>query len=101
MKYRKKPVEIEAVQFLGGDFAPIIEAFPESKNWKGWLHEDGKWRLDIPTLEGVMEATDGDFIIQGVKGEHYPCKPDIFAATYEEVPLSNAEAIHGEKGDTK
>ncbi len=89
MKYRKKPVEIEAVQFLEGDFSPILEAFPEAKNWKGWLHDDGKWRLDIPTPEGVMSATEGDFIIQGVRGEHYPCNPDIFSITYDEAPLSN------------
>lgn len=58
-KYRKKPVVIDAYQT---DTA-----------------------LDIPTLEGVMRANAGDWIITGVKGERYPCKPDIFAATYEAV----------------
>jgi hypothetical protein len=89
-KFRKKPVVIEAVQFpgLNGDnpcFDPVIKAFPEAAKWKGWLHDDGTWRLDIPTLEGVVTASPGDWIIKGVAGEFYPCKPDIFEQTYEEV----------------
>ena len=93
MKYRKKPVVIEAVQFLQGNFSAIIAAFPEAVKWNGWLHEDGKWRADIPTMEGTMTATDGDWIIKGVKGEFYPCKPDIFEATYEpEHILANDKA---------
>jgi len=89
-KFRKKPVVIEAVQFpgLNGDspcFDPVIKAFPEAAHWKGWLDDDGKWRLDIPTLEGVITASPGDWIIKGVKGEFYPCKPDIFEETYEAV----------------
>jgi hypothetical protein len=90
MKFRKKPVVIEAVQFpgLNGDnpcFDPVIKVFPEAAKWKGWLHDDGTWRLDIPTLEGVVTASPGDWIIKGVAGEFYPCKPDIFEQTYEEV----------------
>lgn len=79
MKFRKKPVVIEAVQFHGSK---------ESANaiWK-WMgratvnHDGGD--LLIETLEGVMRANPSDWIIKGVKGEFYPCKPDIFAATYE------------------
>ena len=83
MKFRKKPVVIDAVQFKDGNFAPVLAAFPEAKEWKGWLAAPHRWCLDIPTLEGVMTAQDGDWIIKGIKGECYPCKPDIFEATYE------------------
>lgn len=75
MKYRKKPVVIEATQWFKHGDHPKVTAMPrglESAN-KGWV-----W-----TLEGGHEVTPGDFIITGVKGEHYPCKPDIFELTYE------------------
>ena len=82
-KFRKKPVVIEAVRFVDNDFSAILKVFPEAKEWHGWLHSDMKWRLDIPTLEGTTVATSGDWIIKGIKGEFYACKPDIFAETYE------------------
>lgn len=79
-KYRKKPVVIEAVQLRGGYTKEIKEFMGEHP------HEwDGAVGLKIPTLEGVMIATQFDWIIRGVKGELYPCKPDIFDATYEPV----------------
>lgn len=83
-KYRKKPVVIEAMQFNGNvvlsDFQQwLMKVDPERK----CLYVEDK--LSIHTLEGVMTADFGDFIIQGVKGELYPCKPDIFYATYEQV----------------
>ena len=73
MKYRKKPVVIEATQwFKMGDHPAVFMG-----------------RLGIlpfiETLEGPMTVTPGDYIITGVKGEHYPCKPDIFEMTYEKV----------------
>jgi hypothetical protein len=77
-KYRKKPVVIAAMQWTGENREAI-------KSWCGasdWLYVP---ELVIPTLEGSMSALPGDWIIKGVKGEFYPCKPDIFAATYEEV----------------
>lgn len=85
-KYRKKPVVIEAVEWKG--------PFAEPLDWPDWFHiaiihrtalplDDG--RLYISTLEGAVIADLGDMIIKGVKGELYPCKPDIFAATYEAV----------------
>lgn len=86
MKYRKKPVVIEAEQFLGGDFSTsIIEKFVGQElacnmNGTGECQE-----LIIPTLEGEHIASKGDYIIKGVKGEFYPCKPDIFELTYEKV----------------
>lgn len=80
-KFRKKPVVIEAVQFTGDNCIQILSwmGIPESDNPE--LHT-----TDCPvihTLEGDLVAETGDWIIKGVKGEFYPCKPDIFTATYE------------------
>ena len=73
MKYRKKPVVIEATQwFKMGDHARVMKHFDSDMGY-------------IDTLEGMHIVKPGDYIITGVKGEHYPCKPDIFAMTYEEV----------------
>ena len=81
-KYRKKPVEIEAIQFTKDSAIKIVEW----SNHKVMEITRGKEpKLIIRTLEGDLEATIGDFIIKGVKGEFYPCKPDIFEITYEEV----------------
>lgn len=80
--YRKKPVVIEAHRFAGGSEEP---GWP--KDWITIRHEfskDGE-SIFIQTLEGRMEGDKGDWIIKGVKGEFYPCKPDIFEATYEPV----------------
>jgi len=79
MKYRKKPVVIEAVEWNSTDARR-----DEISALAGFdvLHEPGG-NLLIPTLEGVMSASPGDMIIKGVKGEVYPCKPDIFAQTYD------------------
>lgn len=79
-EYRKKPVVIEAVQFDGENSADIHE-FCGSE-----VREPvGKEYLEIKTLEGVMKASINDFIIKGVSGEFYPCKPDIFEKTYDKV----------------
>ena len=81
-KFRKKPVVIEAVQWHGANVAEI-EQFTEGK--AAGL-KDGSGGIDrflISTLEGDHIANLNDFIIRGVKGEFYPCKPDIFALTYE------------------
>ena len=82
MKYRKKPVVIEAVQWLGTavSFNEILAAFPEMKWAPG---EMGSYIFEIETLEGKHLASKWDWVIKGVAGEFYPCKPDIFAATYE------------------
>ena len=86
-KFRKKPVVIEAQQLLGSiDDAQALQAWANSTERpvevKSGLHG---WCLAIQTLEGEHLATPGDWIIKGVKGEFYPCKPDIFALTYEVV----------------
>lgn len=76
--FRKKPVEIKAIQYTG-DPNPIWEAFP------GHPIGVSAGNLIIPTLEGPHTAIPSDFIIQGVAGEIYPCKEDIFWKTYEEI----------------
>ena len=77
-KYRKKPVVIEAVQWTGNNISDICKFTDRDVN-----HLIAGGQLYITTLEGVHRASGGDFIIKGVKGEFYPCKPDIFAQTYE------------------
>ena len=79
MKYRKKPVVIEAVQY-GPYSAPSIELMMFLEGSGATLTEDG---IIIPTLEGDHLARVGDYIIRGVQGELYPCKPDIFEQTYD------------------
>jgi hypothetical protein len=92
-RFRKKPVEIEAMQTAPVD--PLVaEKDREEQNRlvAQWIVNEGgdvcdfgrSW-IEIKTLEGVMTASPGDWIIRGVQGEFYPCKPDIFAETYEAV----------------
>lgn len=69
-QFRKKPIVVSAYRYQG--------ALDE-----GLTTQDG--RVGVETLEGFMEASLGDYIIRGVKGEFYPCKPDVFEASYEEV----------------
>lgn len=98
-QYRKKPITIEAWQVpnvpkqerMGREQG--LQARAEFNSIGEWLGEDGQAILDavdgpcflIETLEGTMKARAGDFVIRGVQGEFCPCKPDIFAATYEAV----------------
>lgn len=89
MKFRKKPVVIEAFKWTGDrgqieDPEWIIEAI---KSGKVWFSNPGtsEVAMEISTLEGEMCGRRGDWIIKGIKGEIYPCKPDIFHATYEAV----------------
>ena len=90
MKYRKKPVVVEAIQWDGnGDtFNKIVKFVGDDL----WVHEHGKvatiferYELSINTLEGKMRVSNYDYIVKGVNGEFYPCKPDIFEKTYEMV----------------
>jgi hypothetical protein len=101
MRFRKKPVEIEAIQLTWQNWCEICDFIPRPWFDRGvWLDEEGnplpenKWRfgennndlgLLINTPEGKMLARGNDWIIKGVKGEFYPCKPDIFEATYERL----------------
>ena len=85
-KYRKKPVVIEAIQFVD-----TTERIGEIQEFMGGITirvdyaDKNNPIIKIETLEGVMDASVGDYIIKGVHGEFYPCKPDIFEKTYEEV----------------
>lgn len=82
-KFRKKPVVIEAELFDGSETsARLVCAFASASVSPGWDRVD---HINIVTLEGAMRADKGDWVIKGVNGEFYPCKPDIFAATYEHV----------------
>ncbi len=87
MKYRKKPVVVDAVQVTASTFdAP----HPNPEHIAGVIYDPVLRIATIQTLEGLMIANIGDWIIRGVKGEFYPCKPDIFEATYE-VAESDSE----------
>lgn len=85
MKYRKKPVVIQAVRW-DGNMATVEPLLMGGLGTPGHVEQElTDPSLIIVTLEGRMRADVGDFIIKGVKGELYPCKPDIFEATYELV----------------
>lgn len=88
MKYRKKPVVIEAHQIGEGGWPDSIwDGVKQNQIILHLQRETGSkvvtGYVEIKTLEGVMRGEVGDYIIKGIKGEFYPCKPDIFAATYE------------------
>lgn len=90
MKYRKKPVEVEAFKFY---VDPIPDWFADEITANNVIlrkcdytrYSIDEAYCEIKTLEGVMKACGGDYIIRGVAGEFYPCKPDIFEQTYEKV----------------
>jgi hypothetical protein len=86
MKFIKKPVEIEAIKFTRDNWNEV-KAFTNETAYKLTIekHINGIATCIIPTLEGRHIATEGDWIIKGIKGEFYPCKPDIFEATYKKV----------------
>ena len=93
MKYRKKPVVIEARQLTDENYVEIHDWVYDVDSSSMYdavigaiLSEKRKYNgLPIPTLEGKMVASIGDYVIKGIKGEFYPCKPDIFENTYEKV----------------
>lgn len=78
-RFRKKPVVIEALQYTGRNAADVLSWAAGAAKIK----EEGEALL-IETMEGTLRADRDDWIIRGVKGEFYPCKPDIFAATYDD-----------------
>jgi hypothetical protein len=86
-KYRKRPVEVEAVKFNGSstDVGRITCWMETGKLYPLGMSTCDFVSMVIPTLEGDMTVQPGDFVIRGVAGEFYPCKPEIFAATYELV----------------
>jgi len=82
-QYRKKPVVIDAMQFTD-EMKDRVFNFVTCNCYPDFT-DDGKPALRIQTLEGDMTANIGDWVIKGVKGEFYPCKPDVFEMTYEEI----------------
>jgi hypothetical protein len=106
-KFRKKPVEIEAVQWTGV-VTPELEALFGTRELT--IKTSGSPLLQVRTLEGVMTANVGDWIIQGTRGELYPCKPEVFADVYEEarsyregmkfVPVSAIHLYNTVRGQT-
>lgn len=82
MKYRKKPVVVDAVQWHG-QCTDSLPAWCDRR--VALVHTDNGWRLQVRTLEGELFASPGDWLICGIQAEVYPCKPDVFAATYEAV----------------
>ena len=87
MKYRKKPVVIEAIQWTGKNDEEFFDFSNQSFESAGkyFIGNTTNETLSIETLEGTMIANVGDYIIKGVSGEFYPCKPDIFEKTYDKV----------------
>ena len=86
MKYRKKPVEVEAIRFYRNKWDGEIHRYKSSATYPMVLLSIIQgFSPVIETLEGDMKVSDGDYIIKGVQGEFYPCKPDIFEQTYEAV----------------
>jgi hypothetical protein len=81
MRFRKRPIVIEAWQWQGQP----IDNWPPWVTWGASVDEANTRRLTINSLEGRLSADLGDWIIQGIRGELYPCKPDIFTETYEPV----------------
>ena len=93
-RYRKRPVEVEAMRWDGtaDNATPVVQWIQDNGanctyecNTEPCSGDDGGHNIIIRTLEGDMMAVAGDFIIKGVQGEFYPCKPDIFHATYKEA----------------
>ena len=99
MKFRKKPVVIDAIQFTRESIVECTRFISEGKpseNLTGFdslVDLNGNFSFKIHTLEGVMHVSLGDWVIRGVKGELYPCKPDIFEATYEKVDGVSAHTV--------
>ena len=98
-RFTKKPVTIDAIQWTGRNLREVIsftDGPPDTRSahagmaWEAYAELVERDGLKIYTLEGRMLANIGDWIIRGVKGEYYPCKPDIFEATYTSAPQAQA-----------
>ena len=80
MFYKTKPVEIEALEWKGSNIRDMLNFYPDVIVEES---DEGEWLIKISTLEGIMTANIGDFIIKGTLGEYYPCKPEAFYNKYE------------------
>ena len=94
-KFVKKPVVVEAIQYNGINITEV-ESFVGAKLPTVWLSVE-ETQLILSTLEGDMKVSKGDYVIKGVKGEFYPCKPDIFKQSYNIVEENNGILSEGEK----
>ena len=94
-KFVKKSVVVEAIQYNGINITEV-ESFVGAKLPTVWLYVEDT-QLVIPILEGNMKVSKGDYIIKGIKGEFYPCKPDVFKSTYNVVEDNNGILSEGEK----
>ena len=83
MKYRKKPVVVEALQWTGDNLVEIADFIKDTERY--FEIDSPNKEIKIGTLEGIMTANVNDYIIKGIKGELYPCKPDIFEKIYDIV----------------
>ena len=83
-RYKKKPVEIEAIQFISDNIEKVYEMLGDNLIVTPTAEGEGLYHF-IRTLEGDMEISWNNYVIKGVKGEFYPCKPDIFELTYEKI----------------
>lgn len=81
MRFRKKPVVIEAMRYLPGKTCEALAEWMDCPHVEDDCYEDAEWLVE--TLEGPLYAKAGDWIVRGIQGEFYPVKPDIFEATYE------------------
>ena len=94
--YVKKPVVVQAVEYNGAN-KEEIEAFVGKKLDTVYTELKEPLELKIPTLEGDMKASKGDYIIKGIRGEFYPCKPDVFEKTYDVIENAERPQTFGEK----
>lgn len=93
-KYRKKPVVIEAIKLERHNISEVLRFVGRALDAWQENSETGENRIKIETKEGVMTASEGDYVIRGVSGEFYPCKPDIFEQTYT-IEISAAKPGSG------
>lgn len=93
-KYREKSGTIQAIRYTGDNLQEILDFTGKHPSWYVWFKDFEHYQREVTkdrgifkimTLEGALEASIGDYIIRGVQGEHFPCKPDVFHLTYEEV----------------
>lgn len=96
-RFTKKPVTITAIQWTGDNLKAVLDFTGKHHKWADWFADFAAYEAHVKadgnvfkifTLEGVMDALPGDWIIRGVQGEHYPCKPGIFSATYSPADLT-------------
>ena len=95
MRFRKKPVEVDAIQYQREENIMTVQDFFGDGDGREFIYLPEKNEYAIRTLEGDMVVSNGDWIIRGVKGEYYPCKPDIFVATYEPILQEKLKGVWG------